>query len=142
MTASMTDFLDRTIPLDGASHAEVAEYSVDIPLRYAECFARLTDGRIVRLLDSCQFIGWSGWTGPRSFLFRSGRRRIEIQMESRRSADNGQRVNRARKFITRDGTQLVVPRWAQLFVRRFGHRRPPQTINMPELNGLAEGVAI
>ncbi len=138
---SRADFLDRTIPLDGASHAEVVEYSVDIPLRYAECFARLTDGRIVRLLDSCQFIGWSGWSGPRSFLFRNGRRRIEIQMETGDSAETKRPAQRARKFITRDGTRLVIRRWAQLFVKRLGHRRPQQVIDMPDLPAWPEASA-
>jgi len=66
-------FLDRAIPLNGASHADVVEYSVDIPMRYAQCFARLADGRTVRLKDSGQFLAWSGWEGKRSFLFRNGR---------------------------------------------------------------------
>ncbi len=39
--------LDEVIPLDGASHTDVVNYSVEIPLRYAECFALLCDGRKV-----------------------------------------------------------------------------------------------
>jgi len=31
--------LDDAIPLQGASHAEVSEYVVESPMRYAECFA-------------------------------------------------------------------------------------------------------
>jgi len=51
-------FLDRAIPLNGASHADVVEYSVDTPMRYTECFARLADGRDVRFKDSRQFLAW------------------------------------------------------------------------------------
>lgn len=142
MTASKTDFLDRAIPLESASHADVVEYSVDIPMRYAECFARLADGQIVRLKDRRQFVGWSGWSGARSFLFNNGRQRIEIQVEARRSADNGRPDHRVRKFITRGGTLLVLRCWERLFVRRFSHRRPAQAIDMPEFHNLTEGVAI
>ncbi|MEE8426536.1 MAG: hypothetical protein V3S15_04565 [Woeseiaceae bacterium] len=142
MKASKTDFLDRVIPLEGASHADAVEYSVDIPMRYAECFARLADGRIVRLKDRRQFVGWSGWSGARSFLFSNGCQRIEIQVEAMRSADNIRPGHRLHKFITRDGTPLVMRRWARLFVRRFSHRRPAQAIDMPEFHNLTEGVAI
>jgi len=139
-------FLDRTIPLDGASHAEVVEYSVDVPLRYAQCFARLADGRTVRLRDASQFLAWSGWEGKRSFLFQSGRRRIEIQTDARDRIGNIQSGNvfgviswlflmigmndapvynhAARKFIARDGSQLVIPHWGQLFARSIGRRAP------------------
>ena len=139
-------FLDRTIPLIGASHADVIEYSVDVPLRYAKCFARLADGRKVRLQDSGQFLAWSGWEGKRSFLFRSGRRHIEIQTDVRNRVGNIQsghvfgvinwlflmvgtndrpHHNHAnRKFIARDGGQLVVPHWGQILARRIGRRAP------------------
>jgi hypothetical protein len=136
-------FLDRTIPLRGASHAEVLEYSVDIPTRYAQVCARLADGRTVRLRDSKQFVGWSGWTGKRSFLFRSGRHRIEIQADAGlpigtdrsgfvsviswllflvRHSETPVHNHAARKFIAPDGSQLVVRHWGQVFPRRIGRR--------------------
>lgn len=139
-------FLDRAIPLNGASHADVVEYSVDIPMRYAECFARLADGRTVRLKDSGQFLAWSGWEGKRSFLFRNGRRHIEIQTDVRNrvgnvqsghvfgvinwlflmidAADRPLHNHATRKFIARDGSQLVVPHWGQILARRIGRRAP------------------
>ena len=55
------DFLDRAIPLSGASHADVVSYSVAIPMRYAECFGVLADGRKVRFADKRNFVGWSGY---------------------------------------------------------------------------------
>jgi hypothetical protein len=73
-----TEFLDRKLPLVGASHADVVNYSVDVPLSFASCFATLNDGRKVRFRDSGKFLGWSDAGRKRTLLFRSGRRRIEI----------------------------------------------------------------
>lgn len=73
-----TEFLDRKLPLVGASHADVVNYSVDVPLSFASCFATLTDGRKVRFRESGKFLGWSDAGRKRTLLFRSGRRRIEI----------------------------------------------------------------
>jgi len=75
------DFLDRTIPLDGASHADVVSYSVEIPTRYAECYCLLADGRKVRLADRRKFIGWSGHGAARSLLFCNNALHIEIQID-------------------------------------------------------------
>jgi hypothetical protein len=151
-------FLDRAIPLNGASHAEVVEYSVDIPMRYAECFAKLADGRTVRLKDSRQFLAWSGRDVKRSFLFCSGRRRIEIQTDVRNRVGNVQaghvfgvinwlflmvgandaplHNHAARKFIARDGSQLVVPYWGQILARRIGRRAPMQCEAILDAHGL------
>jgi len=140
------DFLDRMIPLQGASHADVVEYSVDVPLRYAQCFAHLADGRKVRLQVASQFLGWSGHQGKRSFLFQKGWRRIEVQAAARRQVGSGHsgsnctvvswmflkidaierpvRDPLARRFIARDGSQLVIRRWAQLFPRNIGRIGP------------------
>ena len=64
--------LDHAIPLNGASHKDVVSYSVDVPMRYAECFATLADGGIVRLKDARQFLGWSGLNGARRLIFDDG----------------------------------------------------------------------
>ena len=151
-------YLDRTVPLDGASHADVLEYSVDIPMRYAECNARLADGRTVRLRNSHQFVGWSGWGGKRSFLFRSGLRRIEIQTDAGLrignvrsgsvgviswlvlmiSASKAPAHNHAtRKFIAPDGSQLVVRHWGQILGRSIGRRAPMYRAEVLETYGLA-----
>ena len=124
-------FLDRAIPLDGASHAEVIEYSVDIPLRYAQCFATLADGRTVRLQDSSQFVGWSGFEADRSFLFSNGRRRIEIRTNANHPTGRVHswlslmigsdylpaRYHSTQKFIARDGGQIVVRRCGRALVK-------------------------
>jgi len=114
-----TELLDRTIPLDGASHSQVESYGVDIPMRYASLFAILTDGRKVRLRDARKFAGWSGRETQRSFLFRSDDRHIEIQTDA---TDTISRMapgkicdlvleatgGGERKFISPDGSQLVL----------------------------------
>ncbi len=106
-------FLDQMIPLKGASHATVVSYGVDTPMRYTECFATLADGRIVRLKDSRQFIGWSGLNGSRRILFRSATGRIMINASTGRyELMEQQHSTKTRKFITRDG--------GLIFVRRFG----------------------
>jgi len=64
------EFLDRAIPLDGASHAEVVSYSVGITTRYASCFAMLADGSKVRLKDSSPRVGRNDDSGLRGFRIR------------------------------------------------------------------------
>jgi malate synthase len=114
-----TEFLDRTIPLSGASHSQVESYGVDIPMRYATLFAILTDGRKVRLRDARKFAGWSGWKEKRSFLFRNDDQHIEIQTDATDTISRmapGQICDLAfdttggcgRKFISPDGSQLVL----------------------------------
>jgi len=104
-----TEFLDREIPLNGASHADVVSYAVDVPLRYAQCFATLRDGRTARLCDPRQFVGWSRSENDRCLLFESGSGRILVPA----SSEIQQRVDRrrddtVRRFITRDGGMLFV----------------------------------
>ncbi|MDH3351982.1 MAG: hypothetical protein OEM60_00835 [Gammaproteobacteria bacterium] len=79
MSASL--FLDKIVPLKGASHAEVVAYAIDVPMRYAECYATLANGRKARFVNAAQFIGWSDEDGKRAYLFRKGRRRIEIRTQ-------------------------------------------------------------
>jgi len=74
-------YLDQVIPLQDASHADVVSYSVEIPMRYAECFAVLRDGRKVRLADRRRFIGWSGDDAKRSLLFRKNLLHIELRTD-------------------------------------------------------------
>ena len=74
-------YLDQVIPLKGASHADVVGYSVEIPMRYAECFATLRDGRKVRLADKRRFVGWSGDDNKRALLFRKNLLHIELHTD-------------------------------------------------------------
>ena len=75
--------LDDLIPLMGASHAEVAEYLVEVPLRYAQCFARLHDGRKVPLSHARKFLGWSEVGDDRALLFRCGSSTLELGLTDR-----------------------------------------------------------
>jgi hypothetical protein len=77
------DLLDNALPLRGASHADVAEYRIETPIRYAECVAILTDGRRARLLKAHQFVGWTSHAPSRSLLFRNGEKHVELVIDAR-----------------------------------------------------------
>jgi hypothetical protein len=119
--AKNAKFLDEMIPLKGASHATVVSYGVDTPMRYSECFATLADGRVVRLKDSRQFIGWSGMNGSRRLLFRSDAGRILIPASAGQyEAMDRRRADDSHKFITRDGGLLFVQRLGQEISQQAG----------------------
>ena len=118
--------LDEAMPLRDSSHADVVEYVVETPLRYAECFAVLIDGRKVGLRNTRQFVGWSAHTRDRSLLFVSNGRHYEVVVEAgllgqapgcvRRvlpEARAGRGSSPARKFIGIDGNLMTLPaaRW-------------------------------
>ena len=120
--ADMVSLLDEAIPLKGASHADVLEYSVEIPMRYAECFALLADGRKVGLQDPRKFKGWSQHSPNRSLLFRSNGKHFEVAVEERLrgkapgcirevylEARSERRSSLARKFIGVDGDLVILP---------------------------------
>jgi hypothetical protein len=130
---SLTAVLDRIIPLDGASHADVDDYTVEIPMRYAACFAILRSGRKVPLRDARKFLGWSGWQAKRTYLFRSKGLLVEVRTNPElddvraipgkiydvvvrqlmpgdlvTAASNGIGKAGIRKFIAPDGTQILL----------------------------------
>lgn len=76
--------LDRLIPLDSATHAEVTGLSMDIPMRYAECVVILADGTTTRLRKASQFLGWSDRGRDRAFYFRAGDRVIRFRTSAKR----------------------------------------------------------
>jgi hypothetical protein len=82
----VSEFLDRILPLESASHADAVSYTVEIPTRYAKCFAILKDGRKVELRNCRLFVGWLGWNHKRSFLFRTHGLQIEIQTDAEHPA--------------------------------------------------------
>ncbi|NCF50325.1 hypothetical protein GWP57_01845 [Gammaproteobacteria bacterium] len=108
-------FLDRTIPLQGASHVDVTGYSIDVPMRYTEFFATLVDGRTVRLKDPRQFVAWSGRASKRNYLFKGRHGRIEVQTETEQTTRIVRTATTERSFVARDGSQLVVHRWGRVF---------------------------
>jgi len=120
--ADMVKALDEAIPLQGASHADVVEYCVEIPMRYAECLAVLNDGRKVGLQKPRQFKGWSQHSPNRSLLFRSNGKHFEVAVEERLhgktpgcirevylEARSERRSSLARKFIGVDGDLVILP---------------------------------
>jgi len=114
--AHTVDLLDAIIPLAGASHAEVARYSVEIPMRYAECIAELSDGRKVGLKDPSCFEGWSSHKPRRSLLFKNGESHLEIETGEQQAIcditliESTQRqLTAVRKFIGIDGAVLLIP---------------------------------
>ena len=94
-------YLDELIPLRGASHTEVVNYLVSIPMRYAEVRARLANGRTARLADAKQFLGWRGYGANPTLLFGCGDRRVVV--ETGASQDPGNDL-----FIGRDGGQVAL----------------------------------
>jgi len=126
----VSELLDRVLPLESASHSDVVMYTVEIPTRYAKCFAVLKDGSKVALRNCRRFVGWLGWNDQRSFLFRSHGLQIEIQTDAdhptcRNAPGNVVQViveahtgesmptarpqtARDRKFIAIDGSQIVL----------------------------------
>jgi len=124
VTTFATDFLDRILPLNDASHRDVVRYTVDIPTRYARCFAEMADGRKICFRKLRKFIGWSDRENERSFLFLDQGLHIEIQTTRRQPkgrrtpgrirdvvlepASVDRREN-DRKFIGIDGSQVFLP---------------------------------
>ena len=193
------DFLDRTIPLNGASHADVAEYVVEIPMRYAECFAVTPDGNKVSFRDRRQFVGWSGHDPRCSLLFVNNGLHIEIDTDpdhpvGREAPGNirdiilesaittiqdcedsvaavdaedkvtvyrnwlglmqgtleatfekggksiTRRLNRERKFIGLDGSQVILPGTSLMLVRNVGHLMTTDAICDRDGEEIFEGI--
>lgn len=118
----MVSVLDDAIPLRDASHADVVEYLVESPLRYAECFALLGDGRKVGLQNPRQFVGWSGHDRNRSLLFCSNGKHYEVAVEADLLGQSAgcirtvfleskadRRSSVGRKFIGIDGGVVILP---------------------------------
>lgn len=106
--------LDNAIPLDGASHDEVAEYSVETIWRKAECIATLFDGSRVKLRDAWQFVGYSGRDPVRSLLFCHEGSHIEVRIKREFPDDqsapavNGDSRNGRSTFTAVDGNLITV----------------------------------
>jgi len=69
-----TAFLDRTAPLDHASHAEVERYTTD----QKQLQATLLGGQLVSLKNPQQFVAWRSGDKTESFLLRNHGLHIEI----------------------------------------------------------------
>ncbi len=74
-------FLDRAVPLEGASHREAYSYDIDTSVRPAVLMTTLTDGRTVKLADPSQFAGYTADGDKRSYLLVKNGLHIEIQTD-------------------------------------------------------------
>ena len=114
--------LDNLVPLRNASHADVVEYRVQIPMRYAECIAVLADGRTAKFVEPRKFLGWSSHDERRSLLFRHHGITLEVEvdnMAAERARSTVRRINlqaafreganQLKKFIGIDGGLIIVP---------------------------------
>lgn len=96
---STAQYLDNLVPLDGASHSDVIDYCVAVPMRYAEVQARLADGSTARLANSRQFIGWTGYGTNPTLLFDCGDRNVVVDTGREKTVP-------PELFISRDGGQI------------------------------------
>ena len=114
--------LDALVPLRNASHADVVEYRVEIPMRYAECCAILADGSKAKFVEPRKFLGWSGHEKRRSLLFRNNDVTLEVEVDDEAPQQSRGTVrsinlqaairnsaNRIKKFIGIDGELLILP---------------------------------
>jgi len=114
--------LDDLIPLRDASHTDVVEYSVEVPYRYAECYALLQDGRKVSLLEPRKFVGWSSHKPSRTLLFRVNGAHLELDVADELTGQAPGKIhsisleamalrcaNTVRKFIGIDGDLMLLP---------------------------------
>lgn len=121
-TMDAVTLLDELIPLRDASHTEVVEYSVEIPLRNAECYALLQDGRKVRFQDPRKFVGWSSHNPSRTLLFRVNGAHLELDVEEELAGQAPGKIHnivieamalrcagKMRKFIGIDGGLVLLP---------------------------------
>jgi malate synthase len=74
-------FLDRTIPLDGASHADVTSYEIDESREPTAIMATLADGRVVQPQDARSFVGFCRNGSRCSYLFRHHGLHVELQTD-------------------------------------------------------------
>jgi hypothetical protein len=113
--------LDDLIPLRDASHTDVVEYSVEVPFRYAECYALLQDGRKVSLVEPRKFVGWSSHNPSRTLLFRVNGAHLELDVEEELAGKAPGKIHNIileamalrtahtmRKFIGIDGGQVLL----------------------------------
>lgn len=153
------DFLDRFLPLKGASHADVVGYQIVIPMRYAECVAVLEDGGHVPLRNPRQLLGWRGPAERRTILFTSESFSgacpgIEIRVATRRKrqlravhhcelrvCDTTTDRRGVQKLVARDGELILArqPSRTRIWdIAGFGHAPVPnRRATDPVLGGAA-----
>jgi malate synthase len=76
-----SDFLDRTIPLESGSHANVSVYSIDASSDRKKCIATMDDGSIIGFRAADKFVGYTDEGSQQSYLFRNNELHIEVQID-------------------------------------------------------------
>ncbi len=76
-----TDFLDRTLPLDGVSHFDVNAYGLDRSDGQHAFVASRSSGATVPLADPKQFVGFSKDGSRTAYLFRHHGLHVEILVD-------------------------------------------------------------
>jgi malate synthase len=76
-----SDFLDRAIPLEFGSHANVAAYSIDASSNKKRCIATMEDGSNMGFRDVDKFVGYTEAGSRHSYLFRNNELHIEVQTD-------------------------------------------------------------
>jgi len=84
-------FLDEAVPLNGASHADVAAYAHAGNGR--TLVATLADGRECGLADPCRFVGWRRVGERQSLLLRNHGLHIEILIDPEHPIGSNARAN-------------------------------------------------
>ena len=77
-----TAFLDRAIPLDGVSHADVNQYGLDRLDEGTDFLAALANGETARLANPQQFVGFAEADDSCAYLLRNNGLHIEIQVNA------------------------------------------------------------
>ncbi|MCT1426169.1 malate synthase G [Corynebacterium sanguinis] len=83
------DFLDKAVPLDGASHADVEKYSVS-----GGSFSATVDGRAVALAAPEVYVGFQGDVeNPEAIVLRNNGLHILIQIDSEHPVGKGDKAH-------------------------------------------------
>ena len=81
VVARAAEFLDETVPLEGASHTQVTAYLLGEADGNATLRALLQDGGNTGLVDDAQFVGYVGAEEPSSVLLKHNGLHVEIQVD-------------------------------------------------------------
>jgi malate synthase len=83
VVARAAQFLDETVPLDGASHRDVIAYGIGEGGGRRQLRAILNDGGNTGLADPEQFVGYVGEHEPSAILLKNNGLHVEIQIDSK-----------------------------------------------------------
>jgi len=76
-----SDFLDRAIPLESDSHANVNAYSIDASSGISKCVVTMNDGSNSGFRNDDKFVGYIAAGSRHSYLFRNNELHIEVQTD-------------------------------------------------------------